>query len=321
MALNVTELEIVRDLAARYETPDILSLGYPDLLAARENITELFGVTTFPSEAFRADGAEVAKVHGQPRLEAGVFSPEYVVGLMGGRFHFADLFPGEGIALNLNAPIPESLTNSFDIVVDPGTLEHVFNIAQGFANVARLLRVGGACLLQHPMVFPNHGHYSVSPTAYHDFFTNNGFEVERIFTYGAPTNGDNFCPSTTTVEPRPVMVTESCPIIIGCVARKVLDLEIAWPLQWNYSEMLFTDWFRALQSGDDAKISQFAATWLQREPHRAAEFVHERFPEMAQDALADMPKRRHYLGMTPSPRADGRLRSIFANVMPGRHDR
>lgn len=58
----------------------------------------------------------------------------------------------------------------FDVVLDPGTIEHVFNIGQAFVNVRNLCRPGGHIIHTNPMNIPNHGFFSLSPTAYADWY-------------------------------------------------------------------------------------------------------------------------------------------------------
>ena len=72
--------------------------------------------------------------------------------------------------MDLNLPAPENMCGRFDIIIDPGTLEHCFNIAQAFDNIDRMLRVGGVVYHQNAIAFPNHGLWSISPTAYFDFY-------------------------------------------------------------------------------------------------------------------------------------------------------
>lgn len=82
--------------------------------------------------------------------------------------------------VDLNASIPANLVNRFDVVYDGGTIEHVFNVAQVFESVVRMLRVGGRAI--HIAVASNyvdHGFYQFSPTLFADFYAANGFQIEN----------------------------------------------------------------------------------------------------------------------------------------------
>ena len=52
-------------------------------------------------------------------------------------------FEGAEFIHDLNVPIPPTLAEKFDFILDGGTLEHVFNIPAAFENVKSMLRVGG----------------------------------------------------------------------------------------------------------------------------------------------------------------------------------
>jgi SAM-dependent methyltransferase len=65
---------------------------------------------------------------------------------------------------NFNAPIPPELEEQYSVVVDGGTLEHVFDFPMAIRNAMRMVRVGGHLILHIPVNnFPGHGFYQVSP--------------------------------------------------------------------------------------------------------------------------------------------------------------
>jgi hypothetical protein len=68
----------------------------------------------------------------------------------------------------------------YDYVLDVGTLEHCFNIAQALVNMASLAKVGGFIFHENPFNWGNHGFYNLSPTLFHDFYTDNGFELVEM---------------------------------------------------------------------------------------------------------------------------------------------
>jgi SAM-dependent methyltransferase len=85
-------------------------------------------------------------------------------------------FENAEIVHDLNAPVAETLHGCFDLVLDSGTLEHVFDVRQSLANVARLLRPGGRVIHISPANnFANHGLYQFSPTLFFDYYAANGF--------------------------------------------------------------------------------------------------------------------------------------------------
>jgi len=91
-------------------------------------------------------------------------------------------YEGATILHDLNAPsIPPALENRFDVVFDRGTAEHVFNAPNTLAAVARMCAPGGRAMHLSPSTnHMDHGFVMFSPRLFADYYTANGFVVERI---------------------------------------------------------------------------------------------------------------------------------------------
>ena len=83
---------------------------------------------------------------------------------------------------NLNSPVGTELHDRFDLVIDGGTLEHVFNVPVAIGNCMKMVKPGG-----HVVVFTNinnmvgHGFYQFSPELFFRIFSReNGFETTRM---------------------------------------------------------------------------------------------------------------------------------------------
>lgn len=77
---------------------------------------------------------------------------------------------------DLNQPVPPQLRGRFDVIVDAGTIEHVFDVRQSLANLALMLRPGGRVIHISPANnYTNHGFYQFSPTLFFDFYSANNF--------------------------------------------------------------------------------------------------------------------------------------------------
>src|SRR5580700_1783531 len=88
-----------------------------------------------------------------------------------------DTSPYEGaeIVHNLNEPIPDSLRENADFIVDGSTLDNVFDPAMALRNLAAMLKPGGR-LLMIDAWSPRDGSYQLcSPAWYFDFCVTNGF--------------------------------------------------------------------------------------------------------------------------------------------------
>jgi hypothetical protein len=78
---------------------------------------------------------------------------------------------------DLNQPVPEALRSRFGLIVDGGTLEHVFDTRQALANVAAMLATGGRVIHMSPATnYIDHGFYQFSPTLFFDYYGANGFD-------------------------------------------------------------------------------------------------------------------------------------------------
>src|SRR6266487_4037593 len=83
---------------------------------------------------------------------------------------------------DLNLPVPNELRDRFDLIVDAGTTEHVFDVRQSLTNIAHMLKPGGRIIHISPANnYTNHGFYQFSPTLYFDYYSANAFVDLRGF--------------------------------------------------------------------------------------------------------------------------------------------
>ncbi len=84
--------------------------------------------------------------------------------------------PRATYACDLNQPLPD--IGRFDIVTDFGTSEHVFNIAQSYANIHNVLSPNGVALFTSPtFAFINHGFFNLHPMVFTELAAANGYEI------------------------------------------------------------------------------------------------------------------------------------------------
>ena len=91
-------------------------------------------------------------------------------------------FEGADILYDLNSPEPPAeLRDSADLILDGGTIEHVFNVPNALKACHAMLKVGGRIVHLTPASnYIDHGFYSFSPTLYHDWYTANGYEIDYL---------------------------------------------------------------------------------------------------------------------------------------------
>lgn len=249
MALNGSELIIVGHLVRLKDRPQILSLGYPDLLIRPDFVERFLPELRGVDIATRPDSHAVARDHGWPPGLL-LYDAYAFFAALGGTLtviDFADLGHGESVA-NLNRPVDQSWYDRFDIIIDPGTIEHCFNVATAMENIVRMLRVGGFVFHQDAISFPNHGFFSLSPTFFVDFYASNGFQIAppRCFIMGAARNADfvrwhlvKLLKINQAKEYQPI--PRSPAAVIGeYVVQKVegqigpKPREVVWPIQYKY---------------------------------------------------------------------------------------
>jgi hypothetical protein len=91
-------------------------------------------------------------------------------------------YEGASRVHDLNRPLPADLNEQFDVVIEAGTLEHVFNFPVAMASLMSALKVGGTMFLTMPANnMCGHGFYQFSPEVmYRVFSPDNGFEIRDI---------------------------------------------------------------------------------------------------------------------------------------------
>jgi hypothetical protein len=91
-------------------------------------------------------------------------------------------YEGADIVHDLNTDyIPRNCDYRFNLILDGGTLEHVFNIPAALKTISRMTAIDGRIVHISPMSnCADHGFYSFSPTLFADYYTANLFDISRI---------------------------------------------------------------------------------------------------------------------------------------------
>ncbi|MGH9740504.1 MAG: hypothetical protein ACRD4X_18245 [Candidatus Acidiferrales bacterium] len=126
----------------------------------------------------------------------------------------------------------------FTVVVDGGTLEHVFNFPQAITNCMKMLQVGGHFLGISPANnWFGHGFYQFSPELFFRVFSpGNGFDVKRMFVCEMIGASWYEVPDPATVGHR-VELTNRRRLHLMVIAQKIAETNgIAHPIeQSDYS--------------------------------------------------------------------------------------
>ena len=97
-------------------------------------------------------------------------------------------YENSDIIHDMNLPLPERYFEKYDIVIDGGTLEHIFNFPVAIANCMNLLKAGGSFFSFTPANnHMGHGFYQFSPELFYRIFRpENGFEIQDVILASHP---------------------------------------------------------------------------------------------------------------------------------------
>jgi hypothetical protein len=152
-----------------------LTLGRQDLFASPILLTRLL-----KREGFLSDPSGFRRA-----ITRWPYRADPLFEALGAReLHFMDNSPYEGANLihDLNEPIPEAFKEKYDLVLDGGTLEHIFNFPVALKNAMEMVRVGGNAIFLSPANnYVGHGFYQLSPELYLQALSEqNGYRIERL---------------------------------------------------------------------------------------------------------------------------------------------
>lgn len=225
MALNQYVFgELVR---LKTENGRACSAGYPDALVPQAEIKDKLGVDGLE---LRTDREEMAKWHGA-KVPTEIVETRTLFKALGYELTVFDVekWRGGEVIIDLNLPLSQAQAEwygRFDLVLDLGTLEHCFNIAQAARNLLSLVKVGGRIVHHLPLSYFNHGFYNLNPLWFRHIMEAAGFEIERL---RGEVRGMEF---TVPDNARFLGVPDNA--MLFCVAKRVSDAEWKWPIQNRY---------------------------------------------------------------------------------------
>jgi hypothetical protein len=243
MAVTITILQLINEFSRRVRkdsgtTVKAVSAGYPDILADAENIRNIFGEKILSQLSYREDSAEIIRWHGVQNWLDRIYDAATLFEKIGISLDVVDIVKvrGDEIILDLNEPLDASYQGRYNLVIDTGTCEHCFNIAQAAKNLAELLQTGGYIIQAVPLNCYNHGFYNISPTWIHDFYLHNGFKILFL----KAINNAVFSPHLYDVPlVQPFRTAEEKSILL-VAAKRVEDKAITWPVQSKYRHFINT---------------------------------------------------------------------------------
>jgi len=150
----------------------------------------------------------------------------------------ASAYEGASIVHDMNLPIPDHLKDSFTLVIDGGSLEHVFNFPVAIKNCMEMVRGGGHFLGLSPANnCTGHGFYQFSPEVYFCIFSErNGFMVERLLVFESAPRGRWFEVRDSESVGERVEIVNNRPTHVMVLARKLRKATVFanYPQQRDY---------------------------------------------------------------------------------------
>ena len=157
----------------------VLTLGQQSVYLSLAEVKEILESQDI-SLSLLKDGFDVqSKVNKGQAIWDNRTNAQTVLSLLGGEEVFVSdcsAYEDPDFLIDLNYPVNDEYFEKFDVILDIGTLEHVFNIPMLLRNLNFMLKKGGQVIMIAPTSNSiDHGFYSISPTLFFDSFSVNNF--------------------------------------------------------------------------------------------------------------------------------------------------
>jgi SAM-dependent methyltransferase len=150
----------------------------------------------------------------------------------------ASSYEGSSVVHDMNLEIPNRLRDAFSVVIDAGTLEHIFDFPTAIRNCMEMVQEGGHLLVLTPTNnFMGHGFYQFSPELFFRVCSpENGFEVGRAIVCEVDPNARWYEVVDPARARRRVELINSRPAYLLIQARRLRQVPVlaAAPQQSDY---------------------------------------------------------------------------------------
>jgi len=165
-------------------------------------------------------------------------------------------FEGATFVHDLNEPFPDQMSGAFNLVLDGGTLEHVFDFPRALRHCMGLVATRGHIVLTTPAnQFMGHGFYQFSPELFFRVFCpDNGFALRKIVAYdGSRLDAVFYRVMDPAVVGARVEINSSPPVLLAVLAQRTALVPILrqQPQQSDY----FSAWNRSMAERESSPTS------------------------------------------------------------------
>lgn len=155
---------------------------------------------------------------------------------------------------DMNLPLPGELFSRYSVVIDGGSLEHVFNFPVAIKNCMNLIEKDGYYIGITPANnFLGHGFYQFSPELlYRIFSPANGFEVRKMYLYADHKKASFYEVMDPLELKQRVIMANSSPSYLFILAQKTENKDVfkVVPQQSDYEHIV---WNQAAPGPSDQK--------------------------------------------------------------------
>lgn len=139
---------------------------------------------------------------------------------------------------DLNRQPPDPLAAAYTVVLDGGSLEHVFNFPRALKSCMEMVAVGGHFLAITPANnFMGHGFYQFSPELFLSVFVEaNGYRLEQLIAFEDRPGAPWYRIHRPASPSKRIMSRHSRPVYLLVLARRTEAVEplASWPQQTDY---------------------------------------------------------------------------------------
>lgn len=147
-------------------------------------------------------------------------------------------YEGATLVHDMNVPVSEELKGRYTLVLDGGSLEHVFNFPIAIQNCMKMVAPGGHFLTITPVNnFMGHGFYQFSPELFFGLLSpRNGFEIQSVMIFEDRPNAEWYQVVDPSTIGNRVTLINSRPTYLLVMAKRVSnhELPLTYPSQSDY---------------------------------------------------------------------------------------
>ncbi len=153
---------------------------------------------------------------------------------------FSD-YEGASFIHDLNNILPSNLEKKYSLVIDGGSLEHIFNFPTAIKNCMSMIKVGGHFIGITPVNnLMGHGFYQFTPELFYRIFSpGNGFQVEKMLIFEIKRNPVFYEVADPESIAQRVMLINNNYTYLFVISKRISDLPIflSNPQQSDYVTM------------------------------------------------------------------------------------